>query len=354
MSQAIKEALEEAIRLIEWLEIIGKGDGEIFKHEIRAQAEIFGARIRAALASLEAAQEPESAQELLAAITEGYKEWKKEHAIAADVMTELVHMSAFNEGALWYAARANRAAAPQHDFPTWVDKVLTCGNKQVEQAARVLLDWYQGVAPGEEPSKEAEQEQNEFTRCQHRDCGRFKDGAGWGCRAILDNACVRNDAPASNPTIDSKPELVALSRAQVIQFGKEAGLITWVDETGEFFSLTSEQFASPMLERFAALCRCSAPKEPVSLDALPPLPYTTYNGYSDGSEPLYTADQMKEYAQAAISPQPLPVSVEQAIATLYEVCHSDPSAANGEYCITVSELVDFARAIRGEQKGEQL
>lgn len=34
---------------------------------------------------------------------------------------------------------------------------------------------------------------NEFEKCPHPECGRFKDGAGWGCRAMRDNACVRND-----------------------------------------------------------------------------------------------------------------------------------------------------------------
>lgn len=35
-------------------------------------------------------------------------------------------------------------------------------------------------------------------------------------------------------------------------------------------------------------------------DELPPKPHTTYNGYSDGSEPLWTAEQMEDYARAAI------------------------------------------------------
>jgi hypothetical protein len=34
---------------------------------------------------------------------------------------------------------------------------------------------------------------------------------------------------------------------------------------------------------------------------LPLLPHTTYNGYSDGSEPLYTADQMRDYARTALA-----------------------------------------------------
>lgn len=36
-------------------------------------------------------------------------------------------------------------------------------------------------------------------------------------------------------------------------------------------------------------------------DALPPTPPTDYNAYSDGSEPLYTAEQMREYAGAALA-----------------------------------------------------
>lgn len=35
-------------------------------------------------------------------------------------------------------------------------------------------------------------------------------------------------------------------------------------------------------------------------DALPVLPDTYYNAYSDGSEPLYTADQMHDYARAVL------------------------------------------------------
>jgi hypothetical protein len=48
----------------------------------------------------------------------------------------------------------------------------------------------------------------------------------------------------------------------------------------------------------------TAPAQPVDerkAFALPPLPHTTYNGYSDGSEPLYTAEQMKDYARAALA-----------------------------------------------------
>ncbi|WP_414490221.1 hypothetical protein [Stenotrophomonas maltophilia] len=36
-------------------------------------------------------------------------------------------------------------------------------------------------------------------------------------------------------------------------------------------------------------------------DFLPPLPCTHYNACGDGSEPLYTAEQMRDYARAALS-----------------------------------------------------
>jgi hypothetical protein len=39
----------------------------------------------------------------------------------------------------------------------------------------------------------------------------------------------------------------------------------------------------------------------VGAGELPPKPHTTYNGYSDGSEPLWTAEQMDDYARAAIA-----------------------------------------------------
>ncbi|WP_164079710.1 hypothetical protein [Stenotrophomonas maltophilia] len=41
-------------------------------------------------------------------------------------------------------------------------------------------------------------------------------------------------------------------------------------------------------------------------DQLPPLPCTDYNAYSDGSEPLFNAQQMRDYARAALSAQPSP------------------------------------------------
>ncbi|WP_019658960.1 hypothetical protein [Stenotrophomonas hibiscicola] len=41
-------------------------------------------------------------------------------------------------------------------------------------------------------------------------------------------------------------------------------------------------------------------------DALPPLPCTGYSAYSDGTEPLYTAEQMQNYARAALSALPSP------------------------------------------------
>lgn len=41
-------------------------------------------------------------------------------------------------------------------------------------------------------------------------------------------------------------------------------------------------------------------------DWLPPLPRTHYNACGDGSEPLYTPEQMRDYARAALSAQPSP------------------------------------------------
>lgn len=55
-------------------------------------------------------------------------------------------------------------------------------------------------------------------------------------------------------------------------------------------------------------------------DALPPLPCTDYNAYSDGSEPLYTAEQMREYAGAALAARQ-PVA-QEPVAWLHD---EDPS-----------------------------
>jgi len=44
---------------------------------------------------------------------------------------------------------------------------------------------------------------------------------------------------------------------------------------------------------------------------LPVLPYTNYNGYSDGSEPLYTAEQMHDYARAAVAAAKVPTDEPQ-------------------------------------------
>jgi hypothetical protein len=41
-------------------------------------------------------------------------------------------------------------------------------------------------------------------------------------------------------------------------------------------------------------------------DGLLPLPRTYYNACGDGSEPLYTAEQMRDYARAALAAQPFP------------------------------------------------
>lgn len=53
-------------------------------------------------------------------------------------------------------------------------------------------------------------------------------------------------------------------------------------------------------------------------DALPPMPSTDYNAYSDGSEPLYTSEQMRDYARAAVSAQPSPGGHDAAIEAMAE------------------------------------
>ncbi|WP_439448678.1 hypothetical protein [Stenotrophomonas sp. ATs4] len=61
-------------------------------------------------------------------------------------------------------------------------------------------------------------------------------------------------------------------------------------------------------------------------DQLPPLPCTHYNAYGDGSEPLYTAEQMQDYARAALSAQPSP---------------------GGQGLITVDDLAQVIRQVDG-------
>lgn len=48
-------------------------------------------------------------------------------------------------------------------------------------------------------------------------------------------------------------------------------------------------------------------------DWLPPLPCTDYNAYSDGTEPLFNAQQMRDYARTALSAQPSPGVVHPAV-----------------------------------------
>ncbi len=43
------------------------------------------------------------------------------------------------------------------------------------------------------------------------------------------------------------------------------------------------------------------------------------------------------------------ITKRRVVDILSGVCHSDPTTANGEYCITIDELMDFACAIRGAQ-----
>lgn len=67
-------------------------------------------------------------------------------------------------------------------------------------------------------------------------------------------------------------------------------------------------------------------------DALPPLPCTGYSAYSDGTEPLYTAEQMRDYARAALSAQPSPGGQEDALELLeaYDQAVEDLSAERSD------------------------
>jgi hypothetical protein len=69
-----------------------------------------------------------------------------------------------------------------------------------------------------------------------------------------------------------------------------------------------------------------APAPVVDERSLPPKPHTTYNGYSDGSEPLWTAAQMEDYARAALAQQsPAPVVAHD----VPEARASQPEGATG-------------------------
>jgi hypothetical protein len=69
---------------------------------------------------------------------------------------------------------------------------------------------------------------------------------------------------------------------------------------GEFSGEWPEHFAHAFTGWRAARRTIPAQATPYGAD-LPALPETRYNGYSDGSEPLYTADQMRDYARAALA-----------------------------------------------------
>lgn len=87
-------------------------------------------------------------------------------------------------------------------------------------------------------------------------------------------------------------------------------------------------------------------------DRLPPLPCTDYNAYSDGSEPLFNAEQMRDYARAALSAQPSPGGqdaldcigrIEEAIE--FRVPHDIYAAVHGE-------LAELKAALAGRQPVE--
>lgn len=65
--------------------------------------------------------------------------------------------------------------------------------------------------------------------------------------------------------------------------------------------VTNAQAFDSGLQTGMAIAKAEAVATDRLSDALPPLPLTNYNGYADGSEPLYTAEHMRDYANAAIA-----------------------------------------------------
>lgn len=68
-------------------------------------------------------------------------------------------------------------------------------------------------------------------------------------------------------------------------------------------------------------------------DGLPSLPCTDYNAYSDGTEPLFNAQQMRDYARTALAAQPSPGgqgdALEQALEQAWK--YFNVSRAAGEF-----------------------
>ncbi|MDR6394663.1 hypothetical protein [Herbaspirillum seropedicae] len=92
-----------------------------------------------------------------------------------------------------------------------------------------------------------------------------------------------------------------------------------------------------LLREYLALRKLLAPRTP------PSLPETHYNGGSDGSEPLYTADMMHLYAlqyasQLALPAGPVPAPVAEFIA------EQDTAPADGEKLIGARHIITAAPA----------
>lgn len=87
------------------------------------------------------------------------------------------------------------------------------------------------------------------------------------------------------------------------------------DENNEF-SLTDEGQAF-----VARVLQVGAPAELAEQQEveLPPLPRTHYNACGDGSEPLYTAAQMQDYARAALAARQPGAQVPEYIRDLHDV-----------------------------------
>jgi hypothetical protein len=100
-------------------------------------------------------------------------------------------------------------------------------------------------------------------------------------------------------------------------------------------------------------CDACSDQSPADGQELPALPHTTYNGYSDGSEPLYTADQMRDYARAAVAAaMRQPQGDEQTMRSLIEDAVANHNSPEGyiKLCMTYFRHGSLA-AKQGEKGG---
>lgn len=84
---------------------------------------------------------------------------------------------------------------------------------------------------------------------------------------------------------DTRAEVVAAWNRRAAPAQELSALPKWIDD-----AKGKDPFTDDLITEIIRLRGQQVP-----LSALPELPETCYNGYSDGSEPLYTADQMRAY-----------------------------------------------------------